>query len=216
MAEDLTDYYEDLGLRVRYMHSGISTLERMDIIRDLRAGDFDVLIGINLLREGLDIPEVSLVAILDADKEGFLRSVRSLVQTCGRASRNVRGRVIMYAGRITASMQKAIDETERRRKIQKAYNTKHNITPASIHKVVASAFGFKDKADDINALKVAEKVAPFGNIAQLNAKDGKNPEALIKKLEKEMHIAARDLEFERAADLRDKIKALNKIVAFGS
>ena len=216
MAEDLTEYYEDLGVRVRYMHSDISTLERMDIIRDLRAGDFDVLVGINLLREGLDIPEVSLVAILDADKEGFLRSVRSLVQTCGRASRNVRGRVIMYAGRITASMQKAIDETERRRKIQKAYNTKHNITPASIHKAVASAFGFKEKADDVNALKVAEKVVPFGNMAQLNAKDGKNPEALIKKLEKEMHIAARDLEFERAADLRDKIKGLNKIVAFGS
>jgi len=215
MAEDLTDYYEDLGLRVRYMHSDISTLERMDIIRDLRAGDFDVLIGINLLREGLDIPEVSLVAILDADKEGFLRSARSLVQTCGRASRNVRGRVIMYAGRITASMQKAIDETERRRKIQIAYNAKHNITPTSVHKVVASVFDFNENTDEANALKVAEKVAPFGNLAQSNAKKGEKPEVLIKKLEKEMHLAARDLEFERAADLRDQIKALNKIIAFG-
>jgi len=215
MAEDLTDYYEDLGVRVRYMHSDISTLERMDIIRDLRAGDFDVLIGINLLREGLDIPEVSLVAILDADKEGFLRSVRSLVQTCGRASRNVRGRVIMYADRITASMQQAIDETERRRKIQIAYNTKHNITPTSVHKVVASVFNFEEKDDSIDSFKVAEKMAPFGNRPQKSANHVENPEALIKKLEKEMHAAARDLEFERAADLRDQIKALNKLIAFG-
>jgi len=221
MAEDLTDYYEDLGVRVRYMHSDISTLERMDIIRDLRAGDFDVLVGINLLREGLDIPEVSLVAILDADKEGFLRSVRSLVQTCGRASRNVRGSVIMYADRITKSMQLAIDETERRRKIQIAYNTKHNITPVSVHKVVASVFAdafindAEEKGDDVDMFKVAETVAPFGNPAQKNAKDGENPEVLIKKLEKKMHAAARDLEFERAADLRDQIKALNKIIAFG-
>ncbi len=214
MAEDLTEYYEDLGVRVRYMHSDISTLERMDIIRDLRAGLFDVLIGINLLREGLDLPEVSLVAILDADKEGFLRSARSLVQTCGRAARNVDGRVIMYADQVTPSMQHAIDETERRRRIQKEYNTQHNITPTSVHKVVASVFDFDPKNDAPKLPQVAEKISSFGDLAQSDPRND-DLQTLVDKLEKEMHAAARELEFERAADLRDQIKALNKMIAFG-
>lgn len=142
MAEDLAEYYSDLGIRVRYLHSDISTLERMDIIRDLRMGKFDVLVGINLLREGLDIPEVSLVAILDADKEGFLRSARSLIQTCGRAARNAQGMVVMYADKVTRSMQQCLDETNRRRQIQRAYNRKHNITPATIQKEITSIFEF--------------------------------------------------------------------------
>ena len=147
MAEDLTEYYSDLGLRVQYLHSDISTLERMDIIRDLRIGKFDVLIGINLLREGLDIPEVSLVAILDADKEGFLRSNRSLIQTCGRAARNIRGRVIMYADHVTRSMQMALEETGRRRDIQQDYNDTNHITPATVEKEVSSVFDSIYEAD---------------------------------------------------------------------
>jgi excinuclease ABC subunit B len=140
MAEDLTDYYTDLGLAVRYLHSDISTMERMDIIRDLRTGKFDALIGINLLREGLDIPEVSLAAILDADKEGFLRSTRSLIQTFGRAARNINGTVILYADRITASMKQAIEETDRRRSIQQQYNQTHKITPQTVHKAITDIF----------------------------------------------------------------------------
>jgi excinuclease ABC subunit B len=140
MAEDLSDYYTDLGLAVRYLHSDISTMERMDIIRDLRTGKFDALIGINLLREGLDIPEVSLAAILDADKEGFLRSTRSLIQTFGRAARNINGTVILYADRITASMKQAIEETERRRSIQQQYNQTHQITPQTVHKAITDVF----------------------------------------------------------------------------
>ena len=150
MAEDLTDYLKEIGIRVRYLHSDIKTIERMQILRDLRLGEFDVLVGINLLREGLDLPEVSLVAILDADKEGFLRAERSLIQTIGRAARNANGEVIMYADTITDSMRKAIDETERRRRIQQAYNEKHGITPQTVRKAVREV---------IEATKVAEEKA---------------------------------------------------------
>ena len=206
MAEDLTDYYVDLGIRVRYLHSDINTLERMEIIRDLRLGHFDVLVGINLLREGLDLPEVTLVAILDADKEGFLRSARSLVQTCGRAARNVDGRVIMYADGLTASMRQAIDETSRRRKIQAAYNRRHHITPTTIRKEISAIFETAGIADGAAADGVAEPLAEFDNMEDL--------EARIKELEHEMHAAARDLDFEKAADLRDRVKALRNLQVF--
>ena len=206
MAEDLTEYYSDLGIQVRYLHSDISTLERMDIIRDLRIGKFDVLVGINLLREGLDIPEVALVAILDADKEGFLRSARSLIQTCGRASRNAQGMVIMYADKVTRSMQQSMDETNRRRKIQQAYNRKHHITPTSIQKDITSIFDFGDKKDDTDKGQVAETITEFNSLDDIDA--------VIKTLEKQMDEAARDLEFEKAADLRDQIRALQKLVVF--
>jgi excinuclease ABC subunit B len=206
MAEDLTEYYSDLGIRVRYLHSDISTLERIDIIRDLRMGDFDVLVGINLLREGLDIPEVSLVAILDADKEGFLRSARSLIQTCGRASRNVHGKVIMYADGVTRSMKLSIDETNRRRKIQQAYNRAHNITPETIQKDITQTFDFgNDRVDTVHD-HVAETVAAYKSLDDIDA--------VISSLKKEMNQAANDLEFERAAELRDEIKALQKLIVF--
>jgi len=204
MAEDLTEYYSDLGVRVRYLHSDISTLERMDIIRDLRIGKFDVLVGINLLREGLDIPEVALVAILDADKEGFLRSNRSLIQTCGRAARNVQGMVIMYADVITGSMKQCIDETERRRKIQLAYNRMHNITPASIQKEITQIFNFGAEKDKHARNRVAEKISEYKSIDDIDS--------VIRSLEEQMNRAARDLEFERAADLRDQIRELRKYV----
>ncbi len=208
MAEDLTDYYEELGLRVRYLHSDIHTLERMDIIRDLRAGEFDVLIGINLLREGLDIPEVSLVAVLDADKEGFLRSTRSLIQTSGRASRNLAGKVILYAEKVTRSMQQTIDETDRRRKIQTAYNRQHNITPESIVKELSTALGNRYRIETLaDPSKVAEDTTAF---EKGGAALGKH----IKELEKEMEKAARELEFERAAELRDRIRELSEIMLF--
>ncbi len=206
MAEDLTEYYSDLGIRARYLHADISTLERVDIINDLRAGKFDVLVGINLLREGLDIPEVSLVAILDADKEGFLRSARSLIQTCGRASRNVHGTVIMYADNITKSMKQAIDETNRRRKIQKAYNKKNNITPTTIKKNISSIFGSLYTLDDIATDKVAEAIAAYESLD--------NIDDIIKSLEKEMAQAAKDLEFEKAGELRDQIKELKRIALY--
>ncbi len=206
MAEDLTDYYSDLGVRVRYLHSDVKTLERIEIIRDLRMGEFDVLVGINLLREGLDIPEVSLVAILDADKEGFLRSGRSLIQTCGRASRNVRGTVIMYADNVTRSMKQAIDETGRRRKVQAAYNKRENITPATIEKeITATFFAEYGKANE-QTDKVAETVAKYENLDDLDD--------MVKSLEKEMKKAAKDLEFERAAEIRDRIKELNRLAVF--
>jgi len=206
MAEDLTEYYSDLGIRARYLHADVNTLERVDIINDLRTGKFDVLIGINLLREGLDIPEVSLVAILDADKEGFLRSARSLIQTCGRASRNVHGMVIMYADNITKSMKQAIDETNRRRKIQKAYNKKNNIIPTTIKKNISSVFGSLYTLDDIAADKVAEAFAAYESLD--------NIEDIIKSLEKEMAQAAKELEFERAGELRDQIKELKRIALY--
>lgn len=204
MAEDLTEYFADLGIRVRYLHSDIKTLERMDIIRDLRMGKFDVLVGINLLREGLDIPEVSLVAILDADKEGFLRSTRSLIQTFGRAARNVRGSVIMYADHITRSMQAAINETNRRRKIQGIYNKKHGITPESIKKDIPQVFAFAETSASETTNKVAEAVSEFKSLDDIDA--------AIKLLEKEMNKAAKALEFERAADFRDRIRDLRKLV----
>lgn len=197
MAEDLTDYFREMGLRVRYLHSDVVTLERMEIIRGLRLGEFDVLVGINLLREGLDLPEVSLVAILDADKEGFLRSTTSLIQTVGRAARNVHGQVIMYADQITRSMDIALQETNRRRAIQMDYNQKHNITPRSVHKAVR---------DVIEATKVAEEKVAYRltteSVKQLGPRERKD---LIARLEKEMKDAARQLEFEHAANLRDLI-----------
>ena len=204
MAEDLTEYYSDLGIRVRYLHSDISTLERIDIIRDLRMGSFDVLVGINLLREGLDIPEVSLVAILDADKEGFLRSTRSLIQTCGRASRNARGKVIMYGDLVTDSMKRCIDETNRRRKIQHDYNRKHNITPETIQKDITQVFDFGDDQPDTTQDQVAESVAAYKSLDDIDA--------VINALKKEMDQAAKALEFERAAELRDEIKSLQKLI----
>ena len=202
MAEDLTDYLTETGIRVKYMHSDIDTMERMEIIRNLRLGKFDVLVGINLLREGLDLPEVSLVAILDADKEGFLRSETSLVQTIGRAARNVEGKVIMYADRITKSMKYAIDETNRRRKLQEQYNKDHGITPKGIVKKVR---------DVIEATKVAEDEVKYG----VNKDEKLNKEETLKligKLESEMKEAAMDLQFERAAELRDKIKELKESI----
>jgi excinuclease ABC subunit B len=204
MAEDLTEYYSDLGIRVRYLHSDIKTLERMDIIRDLRIGKFDVLVGINLLREGLDIPEVSLVAILDADKEGFLRSTRSLIQTSGRASRNVRGTVLLYADTVTRSMQQAMDETQRRRKIQHAYNQQHNITPETIRKEVTQVFDFGKKDEAEPKYEVAEDFTKYKSLDDIDA--------VIRSLETEMRAAAKALEFERAAELRDQIKALKKFI----
>ena len=207
MAEDLTDYYADLGVKVKYLHSDIGTMERIDIIQDLRRGLFDVLIGINLLREGLDIPEVSLVAILDADKEGFLRSFRSFIQIFGRASRNVYGKAIMYAEKETVSMKKAISETNRRRKIQKAYNEKHNIVPATIQKNI-NLFDYSVK-DRISALEgsVDEDIKEYEG-RELNLED------IVKDLEYTMTKAAENLEFEKAAEYRDKIKELMDIQRF--
>ncbi len=192
MAEDLTEYLDGMGVRVRYMHADIVTMERMEIIRDLRLGDFDVLVGINLLREGLDLPEVGLVAILDADKEGFLRSSTSLVQTIGRAARNVEGKVILYADEITPSMKYAMDETERRRSIQTAFNEAHGITPKSVKKAVRSTLVITTKVhDDTEAMSEEEKMER------------------VRLLTEEMRAAARELEFERAAKLRDEIKKLS-------
>ncbi len=200
MAEDLTDYYADLGIKVRYLHSDIKTIERMEILRDLRLGVFDVLVGINLLREGLDLPEVSLVAILDADKEGFLRSERSLIQTCGRAARNIHGQVIFYADRITGSMARAMEESHRRRQMQLEYNERHHITPASIQKAVDDILASPYEADYVTVPVVAEEEGP-----NLTAEAF---EKRVKKLEKKMKEAAKKMEFEEAAHLRDEIKEL--------
>lgn len=196
MAEDLTDYLKEVGIKVAYLHSEIKTLERIEIIRDLRIGTYDVLIGVNLLREGLDIPEVSLVAILDADKEGFLRSERSLIQTMGRAARNENGTVIMYADTITDSMRAAIDETERRRQKQIAFNKKHNITPKTIKKEVR---------DVIRATIVAEDAEEaYGDAVQnVQTLSKKERTQAIENIEREMKKAAKALDFERAAELRD-------------
>ncbi len=201
MAEELTNYYQELGVRVRYLHSDIDTIERMQILRSLRLGEFDVLVGINLLREGLDLPEVSLVAILDADKEGFLRSARSLIQTCGRAARNVEGRVLMYADQITRSMQACIDETERRRTKQLAYNTEHGITPETVKKGMRTILESIAEKDYVTPPVVAEILPDYGG-------DLKQIPKLIKKMRKEMLAAARELDFEKAAELRDRIKQL--------
>jgi len=202
MAEDLTEYYADLGVKVRYMHSDIKTIERMAIIRDLRLGVFDVLVGINLLREGLDIPEVSLVAILDADKEGFLRSERSLIQTCGRAARNVHGTVLLYGDEVTESMRRAMEESERRRQLQMEYNEERHITPESIQKQIDDVLGSAYEADYVTVPVLAEEAATYMTPESL--------EKMIKDLTAKMKEAAKRLEFENAARLRDRIKALEK------
>ena len=207
MSEDLTEYYQELGLKVRYLHSDITTLERVEIIRDLRLGVFDVLIGINLLREGLDLPEVSLVAILDADKEGFLRSARSLIQTCGRAARHVNGQVLFYADRVTPSMAAALEETERRRGVQEIYNQDHGITPATIRSRIKDVLASVYEADYVTVPLAAEEQAPYLT---------ERPEAAIKRLKKEMQAAAKKQQFERAATLRDRIRALEaEILKYG-
>ena len=200
MAEDLTDYMRELGIRVRYLHSDIDTLERTEIVRDMRLDVFDVLVGINLLREGLDIPEITLVAILDADKEGFLRSETSLIQTIGRAARNAEGHVIMYADTITDSLRAALDETQRRREVQMAYNEEHGITPKTIQKAVRDLIAVSKKvaASEVQMEKDPESMSE------------KELEKLIKELEKQMKKAAADLNFEAAAELRDKLIELKK------
>lgn len=198
MSEDLTDYFKELGIKVKYLHSDIKTLERTEIIRDLRLGKFDVLVGINLLREGIDVPEVSLVAILDADKEGFLRSERSLVQTIGRAARNSAGKVIMYADKITDSMQRAMDETSRRREIQNQYNEDHGIEPKTI---------IKEIRDLIAISKVAEEVGAY-DLSSYDEMSKEERNLMIEKLEDEMREAAKTLDFETAATLRDTILEL--------
>jgi excinuclease ABC subunit B len=205
MAEDLTDYYRELGVRVRYLHSDIETLERIDILRDLRLGEFDVLVGINLLREGLDLPEVSLVAILDADKEGFLRSARSLIQTIGRAARNVNGRVIMYGDRITAAMKQAIGETERRREIQSAYNIEHGITPETVKKAVLD----NSPGSGLDDYYAVPKLPKGGKLADL-ADDETALHERIEEMRLEMFAAAEALDFEKAARIRDEIKAFSQ------
>ncbi|MDT8444153.1 MAG: excinuclease ABC subunit UvrB [Desulfuromonadales bacterium] len=202
MAEDLTGYLDEVGLRVRYLHSDIDTMERIRIIRDLRQGVFDVLVGINLLREGLDIPEVALVAILDADKEGFLRSARSLIQTCGRAARNIDGRVIMYADKTTRSMQACLDETGRRREAQLLYNQAHGITPETIRKSFRSILDVLGKSDTSTESLVAEALAEYESPAELTA--------AIHRIKSEMLQAAAELEFEKAAELRDRVLHLEK------
>jgi excinuclease ABC subunit B len=202
LAENLTEYYQELGIKVRYLHSDIDTLERIEILRDLRLGAFDCLVGINLLREGLDLPEVSLVAILDADKEGFLRSTRSLIQTCGRASRNVFGEVYFYANQITRSMQEAIDETQKRRAIQLAYNKKHKITPTSIKKSIQDILSSVYEADYVTVPIARDKQKEFAEPEQIPL--------LIKQLRKRMKDAAVRLDFEEAAELRDRIKVLQE------
>jgi excinuclease ABC subunit B len=203
MAEDLTEYYQDVNVRVRYLHSDVDTLERVEIIRDLRRGDFDVLVGINLLREGLDLPEVSLVAILDADKEGFLRSERSLIQTIGRAARNVAGKVLMYADQITESMSRAIDETNRRRRLQKAHNDQHEITPQTVQRAIldlgGTVFGAGVGAHDLPIGDDETALPPVHEIPRI-----------IEALREEMAEAAKELSFERAAELRDQIRDLTQ------
>ena len=198
MAEDLADYMQEQNIKVRYLHSDIETMQRVEILRDLRLGKFDVLIGVNLLREGLDLPEVSLVAILDADKEGFLRSERSLIQTIGRAARNVQGQVILYADKITDSMEKAISVTNKRRQIQLDYNTKHGITPTTISKEITSII--ERELETSVGLDDIEKQLAKGNI-----------DAMIKDKERQMKQAANELQFELAAILRDEIIRLKKI-----
>ncbi len=229
MAEDLTEFLKEMGVRVRYLHSDIVTIERAEIIRDLRAGVFDVLVGINLLREGLDMPEVSLVAILDADKEGFLRSDTAMIQTIGRAARNVNGHVIMYADRITGSMQRAIDETDRRRAVQEAYNEEHHITPKSVAKEVKELIELTKIEDDMvtdgQGLSQAKRKGktksdvmdhghePYVQDTQSTKVADITPEELYNKIEdvdRQMKAAAKQLEFEKAAALRDQLGVLRQ------
>lgn len=205
MAENLTDYLEQMDVRVRYLHSDIDTLDRVEILRDLRLGVFDVLVGINLLREGLDLPEVSLVAILDADKEGFLRSEQALVQTIGRAARNAEGRVIFYADRITNSMQKAMDETNRRRQKQEAFNAEHGIVPETIYRSreeILQASSVLESVRGVSSETVAENAIEYGQ--------SENVEELLSDLEKQMKLAAANLDFEKAAHLRDEIARIKE------
>jgi excinuclease ABC subunit B len=207
MSEDLTDYFSGHGIKVRYLHSDIETVERVEIIRDLRLGMFDVLVGINLLREGLDIPEVSLVAILDADKEGFLRSERSLIQTIGRAARHINGKAILYGDKITNSMRRAIDETDRRRVKQVAYNVAHNITPQGVQKRIKDIIeGMYEPDVARTQLKAAQEQAKYLAMSE------KDVSKELKRLEKEMLQAARNLEFEKATELRDQLKKLRESV----
>jgi excinuclease ABC subunit B len=201
MAEDLTKYFKELRVKITYMHSDIETMERMKIIRDLRLGEVDVLVGINLLREGLDIPEVAFVAILDADKEGFLRSETSIIQTIGRAARNSESKVILYADRITKSMEKAMSETERRRKIQAEYNEEHGIIPTTIT---------KDIRDVIEITKLSEEIEAFNSLEEAVKYNKDNLDKTIKKLEIDMYKASKELEFEKAAYIRDEITKLKK------
>lgn len=208
MAQELTDYYQELGVRARYLHSDIDTIERMEILRDLRAGEFDVLIGINLLREGLDLPEVSLVCILDADKEGFLRNQRSLIQTIGRAARNAHGRAILYADKTTGSMQFALDETDRRRKIQTAYNEEHGITPTTIYRAIDSPLAELVSGDYVEPRREDRKPSDKG--AGVEEMDPRNIGKTVDRLRKEMRQAAQKLDFERAAALRDRIRGLEE------
>jgi excinuclease ABC subunit B len=220
MAEELSKYMERLGIKVEYIHSDVKTLDRVEILRRLRLGEVDVLIGVNLLREGLDLPEVSLVAILDADKEGFLRDQRSLIQTMGRAARNERGKVILYADRMTGSMQRAIDETNRRRATQMAYNEEHGITPKTVRKSHAQIMGQTDLAD----YRIVEAQAPAGAYAEGGATlamaaepvvammNRAELEKLIKTTEKQMEAAAKDLDFLTAAKLRDELGALKQML----
>ena len=207
MAEDLTEYLHEHDVRVRYLHSDIDTVERVEIIRDLRKGVFDVLVGINLLREGLDIPEVSLVAILDADKEGFLRSTRSLIQTIGRASRNIDGRVILYADRETNSIKQALAETNRRRSKQREYNAIHNITPKSVIKPVKDII---DGVTDNDSLwnDLPEQMVADEGVEEYSRQSPKDLGRLLKRLEKEMYAYAKNLEFEAAASVRDRINRI--------
>jgi excinuclease ABC subunit B len=211
MAEDLTDFLSEHGIKVRYLHSDIDTVERVEIIRDLRAGLFDVLVGINLLREGLDIPEVSLVAILDADKEGFLRSTRSLIQTIGRAARHVHGMAILYGDRETDSMKRAIDETNRRRAKQIAHNLENNITPRSVNKKIKDMIDGVYDLDEMRAEKIAAQ-----DRKKYDVLSEKQMELTIKRLEREMLEAARNLEFEKAAKLRDELRMMrHKMLVLG-
>jgi excinuclease ABC subunit B len=213
MAEDLTDYLAEHGVRVRYLHSEIHSIERIEIIQDLRNGEYDVLVGVNLLREGLDLPEVSLVAILDADKEGFLRAERSLIQTIGRAARHVEGKALLYADNLTDSMDKAISETARRRTIQKAYNTKHGITPQPAGKRAGNAIlAFLEVSRRLNDEQLVEATEQ----AEQNAVPLDTLPELIQQLEEKMKLAAKNLDFEEAANLRDRIKSLRqKLVGKG-
>ena len=203
MAEDLTDYLGEHGVRVRYLHSDVDTVERVEIIRDLRLGEFDVLVGINLLREGLDLPEVSLVAILDADKEGFLRSDRSLIQTVGRAARNLSGRAILYADRVTGSMERALEEMERRRAVQVTFNEVHGITPIGIQKAVPDIMegAYSSNTGKVRPTRsVAEKNRQYAYLSTSELMDE------VKRMEEQMYDHARDLEFEQAAVIRDQIE----------
>jgi excinuclease ABC subunit B len=218
MAEDLTEYYAELNVRVRYLHSDVDTLERIELLRDLRAGEYDVLVGINLLREGLDLPEVSLVAILDADKEGFLRSPRSLIQTIGRAARNAKGRVIMYADRVTPAMRYAIDETSRRRETQRKYNLEHGITPATVQRAILDVVGQSGERD-YYAVPAGRPRSGDGAAAgkgQGSSADNQDWMERIQELRQEMFLAAENLQFEKAARLRDELRKLQGEVGAGS